>query len=588
MKSTQSQTPISLLIRLWGHLSDRRKRHFCLLTLLMCLSSLVEVVSIGAVIPFLGALVDPENVFNQPFLNNIFVSFGYVVAREIVVPITISFALVAVMSGLVRMFVQRATIKFSFSVGAEISSEIYIKTLYQPYIVHVSRNSSEIISGITNKVNELIYSALMPALVALSSSILLVAVLAALMRINFIVSSVVGLIFAVVYYLIVKLIKRRLILDSKNIAIESTKMIKLLQEGLGGIRDILIDRTQLIYGNIYSQSDKILRESQGSKAFIGQCPRYIIEMVGIVLLSFTTLILSEGAGGLGESIPVLGALAVAAQRLLPLVQQIYAAWSGLRGGAASISDALDLLDQKALLNNSENNFDAVIQFKNSLEIKGLSFKYSDNEPLVLSGINLSILKGQRIGLIGKTGSGKSTFMDVFMGLLQKKSGSFLMDSVEVDLFNNPVWMKRIAHVPQSIYLTDASIAENIAFGVSLDLIDYQRLRSVAQKSEILDLVDSWPDGFKTIIGERGAKLSGGQRQRIGIARALYKRADIIVLDEATSALDSHTESLVMKTINQLDRDVTILMIAHRLSSLDFCDVIYEVVDGSLSLYKKMN
>jgi len=585
MKSTQSQSPTLLLIRLWNHLPGRRKKHFFLLTFLMCLSSIVEVVSIGAVIPFLGALVDSEKVFSEPFLNAIFVSIGYTSAREIVVPITVSFALIAVMSGLMRMFIQRATIKFSFAVGAEFSSEIYIKTLHQPYLIHISRNSSEIISGITNKVNELIYSALMPALVALSSSILLVTVFTTLMKINFIVSSLVGLVFAVVYYLIMKIIKRRLIIDSKNIAIESTKMIKLLQEGLGGIRDILIDRTQLIYGNIYSKSDKILRESQGSKAFIGQCPRYIVEMVGIVLLSFTTLMLSEGPGGLGESIPILGALAIAAQRLLPLVQQIYAAWSGLRGGAASISDALDLLDQRFWVGKSENNFNNEIQFKKLLEIKGLSFKYSDKGPIILSDINLSIFRGQRIGLIGKTGSGKSTFMDIFMGLLQKTSGSFLIDSVEVDLFNNPSWMKKIAHVPQFIYLTDASIAENIAFGVSSDLIDYQRLRSVAQKAEIFDLIDSWPDGFETIIGERGAKLSGGQRQRIGIARALYKNADLIILDEATSALDGKTEGLIMKTINQLDKNVTILMIAHRLSSLDFCDVIYEVSDSSLSLYK---
>ena len=265
---------------------------------------------------------------------------------------------------------------------------------------------------------------------------------------------------------------------------------------------------------------------------------------------------------------------------MPVLQQAYSAWTQINGGQVSLKDTLELLDQP--LPDYANQLTAQkLPFYNNISIKQLAFRFDPQTPYVLKQLNLNITKGSRIGFIGVTGSGKSTLLDIVMGLLQPTDGVMEIDGQSITASNNRAWQAHIAHVPQAIFLADSSIEENIAFGVPKDQIDIERVRKAAQQAQIAESIEGWPKQYKTFVGERGIRLSGGQRQRIGIARALYKQADVIIFDEATSALDNETEQAVMQSIESLSKDLTLLIIAHRLSTLKNCTQIVELGEGGI-------
>jgi ATP-binding cassette subfamily B protein len=318
-----------------------------------------------------------------------------------------------------------------------------------------------------------------------------------------------------------------------------------------------------------------------SNQFIGSSPRFGMEVLGMLLIAALAYMLAKQSDGIDKAVPILGALAIGAQRLLPMLQQLYSSWTSIQGSQESLKDTLDLLDQP-LPNYLNNPTSKEIIFKNKIMLKSLGFKYSSENPWVLRKIDLTIYKGSRIGFIGATGSGKSTLLDIIMGLLQPTEGEIQIDEQVLTIHNQRSWQSNIAHVPQSIFLTDSTIEENIAFGIPRELIDHQRVLQAAEQAQIAETIDSWPLKYETIVGERGIKLSGGQRQRIGIARALYKQAQVIIFDEATSALDNETEQIVMDAINSLSKNLTILIIAHRLSTLKDCQKIVKLSRGEIT------
>jgi len=356
--------------------------------------------------------------------------------------------------------------------------------------------------------------------------------------------------------------------------------IKALQEGLGGIRDVLLDGTQATYCQIYRDSDIPLRRALANNQFISGSPRFGIEALGMVLIAVLAYSLATTEDDVANAIPILGALALGAQRMLPMLQQGYSSWSNIRGGLASLYETLDLLEQP-LPAHSSSAPPVPIQFEQSIGFKQLKFRYAVETPWVLRNFELTISKGARIGFIGTTGSGKSTLLDILMGLLESTEGQLSIDGIPIDEHNRRAWQTHIAHVPQSIFLSDTTIAENIAFGVPIDQIDLQRLHQAAQQAQIADIIESWDEQYETPVGERGVRLSGGQRQRIGIARAFYKQANVFVFDEATSALDNDTEHAVMEAIDNIDREITILIVAHRLTTLKGCDKIVELEHGTI-------
>jgi ATP-binding cassette subfamily B protein len=304
-----------------------------------------------------------------------------------------------------------------------------------------------------------------------------------------------------------------------------------------------------------------------------------MEALGMLLIAALAYFLAQQVDGVAKAIPILGALALGAQRLLPVLQQAYGAWAQINSGQASLKDTIELLDQP--LPDCANQSITQLPFNQNIILRQLSFRYSEQAPYVLNQLNLTITKGSRVGFIGTTGSGKSTLLDIVMGLLHPTNGLLEIDGQPINSSNQRAWQSHIAHVPQVIFLADTTIEENIAFGIPRDQIDFSRVKKAAQQAQISQSIESWPKQYLTFVGERGIRLSGGQRQRIGIARALYKQADVIIFDEATSALDGETEQAVMQAIESLSKELTLLIIAHRLSTLKSCTQIVELSDGNI-------
>jgi ATP-binding cassette subfamily B protein len=551
-----------------------------LLLILMILASFAEIISIGAILPFLGVLTAPTRIFEAPLAQPIIQALKITEPTQLLLPLTISFGLAALLAGAMRLILLWASTRLSFATGADLSISIYRRTLYQPYAIHCARNSSEVINGISTKANGVIYGVIVPTLTLISSTIMLVVILIALLSVEPVVAISAFSGFGLIYAFIIKITRNRLLTDSKRVAHESTQVIKSLQEGLGGIRDVLIDGSQAAYCRIYLNADKPLRHAQANSLFISQFPRYGMEALGMLLIASLAYSLSQQPDGITKAIPILGALALGAQRLLPVLQQAYSSWTGIRSGQTSLQDTLALLDQP-LPNYADQPVAEPLPFHEHINLKQINFRYSPETPVVLKNLNLTIKKGSRIGFIGTTGSGKSTLLDIIMGLLEPTKGSLIIDEQTVTTENHRGWQAHIAHVPQAIFLADSSIEENIAFGIPKEQIDHKRVRQAAQQAQIADIIKTWPKQYQTFVGERGIRLSGGQRQRIGIARALYKQADVIIFDEATSALDNETEQAVMQAIESLSGDLTVLIIAHRLTTLKNCTQIIELGNGDI-------
>jgi ATP-binding cassette, subfamily B, bacterial PglK len=574
------QSSIKLLRRLWSHISQRRRRQFGMLLFLMLFASFAEIISIGAVLPFLSVLTAPENIFDFPAAKPLIEVLGLTSPSQLLLPLTLAFGLATLIAGASRLLLLWASTRLSFATGADLGISIYRRTLYQPYAVHCSRNSSEVISGISGKANSVINSVILPIITLISGSVMLIAILFALLSVEPIIAIAAFGGFGLIYIIIISITRKTLMADSECIARESVQVVKSLQEGLGGIRDVLIDGSQNAYCQIYRKSDISLRHAQGHSAFIGVSPRYAMEALGMLLIAFLAYTLAQQDDGLEKTIPILGALALGAQRLLPVLQQAYASWVSIKSGQMVLQDTLELLDQPLPgYANQPNTLPLV--FEQSIHVNQLSFRYNPESPYVLKQINLTIPKGSRIGFIGTTGSGKSTLLDIIMGLLEPTSGTLEIDNQPIEFSNSRSWQSHIAHVPQAIFLSDNTIEENIAFGVQKDQIDQQRVKQAAQYAQIAESIESWPRQYQTVVGERGVRLSGGQRQRIGIARALYKQASVIIFDEATSALDNETELAVMQSIQGLSKDLTLLIIAHRLTTLKDCNQVVELSKGCI-------
>lgn len=572
-----------MLKQLWRHLSKRRQKQFLLLLILMIIVSLIEVISLGAVLPFLGILTAPEQIYQHPLIQPLIQQLEITAPNHLLLPITLLFITVTLLAGTARLMLLYIMTRLSFAAGADLSINIYRRTLYQEYAVHVAQNSSEVINGIIIKTGSVISGAIGPTLTIFSSIILFISVMTVLFAININVALSASIIFGLLYWGVIRFTHQQLKENSDCIAEQSTQRIKSLQEGLGGVRDVLIDGSQQFYCQLYSDADLPMRRASGNNTFIAQSPRYAIEVIGMTLIAGFAYLMTRQESGIITAIPVLGTLSLGALRLLPALQQAYAAYSSFKGSKSSIRDVLDLLEQPLPEYASQPPVEP-ISFKKEIHLINLSFRYTKGTPWVFKNINLTLTKGSRIGFMGVTGSGKSTLLDIIMGLLQPTQGEFTIDGQAINNLNRRAWQAHIAHVPQYIFLSDSSIEENIAFGIPKVQINHNRVKKAAHQAQIAQLIEGWKEGYQTFVGERGIRLSGGQRQRIGIARALYKNANVLVFDEATSALDSETEREVINAIQGLGKELTILIIAHRLTTLKDCDHIIELDrDGNASV-----
>jgi len=565
---------------LLARLPPRRRRQIVPLLGLMLLGALAELMTIGALLPFLGIITVPEGEpvrFMQPMLDLV----GAAERSQAIAVLTGLFALAVVTAAGVRLALIWASNKFVFGVAYDLAVALYANMLNQPYAYHTQRNSSEIVAAI-NKVQMVTSDVLMPLMQATAAAIIAVFIVAGLIFIDPVVALASGLCFTLIYLGITRLTRIRLTRNSAIIARAQTQRIKSMREGLGGIRDVILDNSQPAFVEAYERAELEFREAQIRNNFFAHAPRFLVEAAGTVLIAMVAVMVTGRAAGLIEAIPILGTLALGTQRLLPLIQQVYSGWAKVQGNRQNLLDLAELLQQSAPEERPEVPDVAALTFSSSIRLDHISFAYANERGPVLTDVSLQIPKGARVGIAGKSGSGKSTLMDLMLGLLVPDAGRILVDEIPLTANNRRAWQRLIAHVPQSIYLADASIAANIAFGAGRNHFDMARVRRAAGQAELADVIAALPEGYETRVGERGIQLSGGQRQRLGIARALYRQASVLVLDEATSALDAETETAVMDAIAKLDRELTILIIAHRISTLRGCDFIVSMEAGRVA------
>jgi len=415
-----------LLAHLWSKISRLRRKQFGILLVLMIFSSIAEVISIGASLPFLGALTSPEYLFVHPSMQPLIKLLELTEPKQLILPLTIVFIIMALIAGATRLLTMWFSVRLAFATGADLSLNIYMLTLYQPYEIHCKRNSSELVNGISTQANAVIYSTILPILNIATSSIMLIAVMTALFLIAPVISLATFIGFAAIYFFIILFTRKQVAIDSKKVARNSALVIKSIQEGLGGIRDVLIDGSQQVYCKIYRDADLSLRRSQGNITFISQSPRYAMEALGMGLIATLAFALANQDDGLAKVIPIVGALALGAQRLLPMLQLVYGSWTSVRGNQWALQNILDLLDQPLPDHVGKSQTKPII-FQREITINNLYFRYNSEKPWVIENLNLTIPKGSRIGFIGTTGSGKSTLLDLVMGLLQPTQGGLEND-----------------------------------------------------------------------------------------------------------------------------------------------------------------
>ena len=570
--------PLSALLRrLWAHLPAKRQLQLVAVFGSMLASGFAEMVSLAAVVPFLSVLADPERLWSWPVVRRLAESRGLTAPEQLLLPVTLLFAVSAVVASVVRLVNVWLSGRVAAGTGSDLSQEAYRRTLHQPYAVHVARNSATITTAILSHVDGLIYGVLNPLLLIAVNTIVILAIAIGLVLIDPWVAFLTVLVFGGAYLAISAATRTSLVANGRRQAESRRALTQNVQEGLGAIRDVLLEHAQPYYQARYRDADWSLRQLRARAELLGGFPRFVIEAAGMAGVAGLAYLLVSRQGGIAAALPVLGALALGAQRLLPALQQTYMSMAQVQSHSAALQAVLELLDQPAA--DTDRPRSAPAAFAESITLETCSFRYQPELPLVLDTISLVIRRGERVALVGPTGSGKSTLADILMGLLSPSSGRLLIDGREVV---PEAWQANIAHVPQSIFLADTSIAENIALGIPAAEVDRPRLEAAARQAQIAGFIESLPKGYATTVGERGVRLSGGQRQRIGIARALYKQCPVLVFDEATSALDDATEKSLMDTLDSLSRDLTIIMIAHRLSTTAYCDRVITVAGGSLA------
>ena len=579
---------LSLWRRGLSLLEQNERRTGWLVLGILILSAISSAVMVGSVLPFLTVLSDPSRIESTPQLAWLYQRYGFSSHYTFIVALggaTIAMIVVANAMQMLRVY---AISRYTMLRMHSISHRLLARYLHQPYEFFLNAHSSDISSRILDESTQVVQYFLRPAAEVISAVFTLAMVLAVVILVDpfiaFLAIGLLGAVFAVTFLVSSRKLTR--MGEDRNKA--NKARYKIAGETLAGIKDIKLLDSEHVFLSRYDRHSLKMAHANVAKNVLTQLPPYLIQSVvfsGFILLCL--MMLDQGAVDpvdvIAELIPTLGVIALAAQRLMPELSRLFSNVGLLRFGRAAVDAVYEGLSEGEAVSSNSKVHEAPLSLNNTLTLDGIGYRYPNADVAGLDAISVTIQVGQRIGIVGSSGAGKTTLADILLGLLKPETGEIRADDVPITPDLLPAWRRTVGYVPQEIYLLDASVAENIAFGVPPKKIDHTRVKEAAQMAQLDEFVrNELPQGYDTPVGERGLRLSGGQRQRIGIARALYRDADLIVLDEATSALDNVTEQEVMAATENLPGDKTIVMVAHRLSTVRRCDKILVLDKGRVA------
>lgn len=562
---------------------SQRRRYFSLQIMVVCMA-VMELLGIASIGPFMALVADMQMLDTNAVLNKVYIASG---ARTHTEFLFFSGLIVLVMLAIASVLSIITTWRlslFAYSVGTEIGDRLYSYYLKKDWLFHASGSSAQLTKHIATESLRVTNSIILPLIQMNARLVLTLFISVGIFIYDPKVATIGILLFVSGYVIIYRVIRERITRHGKHVSITSTDRFRLMNEGFGGIKDVLLYNRSQDFVEQFQQSGNILARAQGVNTALSQAPRYLMELLAFgAMISLVLVLLTSHDGALNKVLPVLAMYALAGFKLLPALQQIYASISNIRGNSSAFDSikedliaSLEIQDEQESL--SENN--KLVEFK-KIRFKNVTFTYPNKEKPALDCISIDIPINSTVGFVGESGSGKSTAIDLLLGLIQPNTGQLMLDETVINSTNKNAWQKNIGFVPQSIFLSEGTIAENIAFGLNKKDINLERVKQAMKLSHLDSFISTLPKGLDTKVGERGVQLSGGQRQRIGIARALYNQADVLVFDEATSALDGITEKVIMDAIQELSSKKTIVLIAHRLKTVKKCDIIYFMDQGKI-------
>ena len=565
---------LNLISRIKSYLSSIRKAQLITLFVLMIFLSVAEAISLASIVPFIGVFMNPDIFFSNPWLSYFINFFEINNNDQLFLLVTIIFVSLLILSFLIRIFTLYLTNKVANFIEADLKTKIFEYNINQSYSYHLKKSSYIVMSNIVQKTNAIaIFTNSFIQILGCSLTVLFI--LGVLLIIEpFIILSISSVV--ILFFIFIAFLNRnRILKNSEKISQNQDKIVSTFQDSVGYIGEIILYSLHNIFTTKFNKSSQQIAESQTYNANIQQSPRIYLEYLTLFCLVILIFYLNQSEFEIVNSFTLLAALGYGSQKVIPLINRVYVCYSSMKNAQASVIDALSVLDSSKKEEN-ENLLSEKIILNSSIKLDNVYFSYNNDENYILKNISLEIKKGSKIGIKGTTGSGKSTLGNIIVGLLDPTKGKLFVNDILINSKNKSMWQKNIAIIPQNIFLNDVSIAENIAIGIEKDKIDLEKVKNVSRQAQISDFVESKPNQYNEKVGERGIRLSGGQKQRIGIARALYRDAKIILFDEATNQLDVDTETLIMDSIYSLDKEITVILIAHRLSTLERCDKVIDL------------
>lgn len=570
---------LSSLKKLWHILSPLDKRKVIYVFILVMGMAFIESAGVISIMPFLAVLSNPNVVESNSYLKQLYDFTGAANKQNFILYLGFLSLFIVVCSTIFKIVTQYAVNRFASLQRHYFSTRLLKTYLQQNYEFFIQRNSATLVKNILSEVDQLIWTMILPALTLMSYGVVLLSMVGILLLYDPLMAISTAFVLGLFYASIYMLVRKKLTQIGQEFTQANKERYQTCQEALAGIKDVMINNAEHGYIKQFEESSRVFARHIATRETLGQVPLNVIETVGYGCLIGLAMLLVVSGKEVSHILPVLGLYGFAAYRMLPAAQNMYRAISQIKFSEQVLSVLKpEFALEKDELKHIEKDSTQYLKFENSIRLENISFAYPNRiEHSILNDFSLEIRKKSSLGIVGKSGSGKSTLMDIMLGLLTPQQGKVYIDDVELTADNIMQWRDLVGYVPQSIYLADKTIAENIAFGIATADIDLKRVKFVARQAQIDTFIQSQlPLGYHTLVGERGVMLSGGQRQRIGIARALYKNPQVLFMDEATSALDIETEQAVNEAIQSLNGKITMVIIAHRESAVAKCNRILQL------------